>query len=616
MKKKTIITVGTLIVLGMLSSGMTVGINAKADSSALESVVVDEGTFPDENFRAYVAEYIDLNQNKVLEENEIEACQTVNVYQRGIQSLEGIGVFTNLKSLNCGKNQLTQIDLKGCQQLTFLDCAHNSIEKIDIQNNHKLESLICSNNQLAQLKLQGTEALQYLDCSNNLLSELDLTGVTSLKEIYCSENAIESLDFTGTPEITTICCENSSVSSINLQGCEKLEVLECDNGKLQTLDVSDCKALLFLSCNNNCITKLNLEGCNSINTISCSDNQLQKIEITQCSDLENFNCENNAITGTLDVSSFAMLRVVNCNNNLISEIRCNNCSSLYQLFCNKNQLTALEVKGCENLTLLRCSKNKLTELDLEDCTGLNQEPYTEEQGEDSIIVWHVVCDAEVVVNGVDKKYIQTNSSQEDFPSITPVQTVTPLPQISAAPTVTEMLKPTPTLKVENSFYSIFYQLKGGKNNIKNPKTYSVKGSKLYEPSRKGYNFAGWYLDSAYKNKISEIAAGTQGNLTLYAKWNKVTVAKTTVKSVKNSASKKLKISIKKVSGAKGYQISYAQNKKFKNAKTITTAKTTYNINKLKKGKTYYVKVRAYKYDSAQKKVYGKYSNVKKVIIKK
>ena len=38
--------------------------------------------------------------------------------------------------------------------------------------------------------------------------------------------------------------------------------------------------------------------------------------------------------------------------------------------------------------------------------------------------------------------------------------------------------------------------------------------------------------------------------------------------------------------------------------------------KLKKGKTYYVRVRAYKKDSTGRKVYGKYSKVMKVKITK
>ena len=76
------------------------------------------------------------------------------------------------------------------------------------------------------------------------------------------------------------------------------------------------------------------------------------------------------------------------------------------------------------------------------------------------------------------------------------------------------------------------------------------------------------------------------------------------------------VSYKKVSGAAGYQIEYATSSKFSGKKTKTTTKTAYTISGLKKGKTYYVRVRAYKVDSTGKKIYGKYSAVKKVKIKK
>ena len=79
--------------------------------------------------------------------------------------------------------------------------------------------------------------------------------------------------------------------------------------------------------------------------------------------------------------------------------------------------------------------------------------------------------------------------------------------------------------------------------------------------------------------------------------------------------KKVKFKWKKVSGAKGYQVIYANNSKFKKATKKTTIKTTLTMKKLKKGKTYYVKVRAYNLDSAGNKVYGKYSEVRKVTMK-
>ncbi len=74
---------------------------------------------------------------------------------------------------------------------------------------------------------------------------------------------------------------------------------------------------------------------------------------------------------------------------------------------------------------------------------------------------------------------------------------------------------------------------------------------------------------------------------------------------------------KKVSGAAGYQITYATNKTFKkNKKNVNMTSTSKTIKNLKKGTTYYVKVRAYAKDSKGKKVYGSYSKVKKVKIKK
>ena len=166
-------------------------------------------------------------------------------------------------------------------------------------------------------------------------------------------------------------------------------------------------------------------------------------------------------------------------------------------------------------------------------------------------------------------------------------------------------------------YKITYKLNKGKNNASNPSTYYGKKVTLKKPSRKGYAFAGWYTDAKFKKKITSISSSAKSDYILYAKWTKVKVAKASLTSAKNSKSKQILLKYKKVSGAKGYEISYSTDKKFKKAVTKkNTAKTSYTISKLKKGKTYYVRIRAYKMDSTGKKVYGKYSSVKKVKISK
>ena len=126
---------------------------------------------------------------------------------------------------------------------------------------------------------------------------------------------------------------------------------------------------------------------------------------------------------------------------------------------------------------------------------------------------------------------------------------------------------------------ITYKLGKGKNNDQNPEYYYNQKVNLKAASKKGYAFKGWYTDSKYTKKITTIAKNSKKNITVYAKWEKVVVKKGAVKKV-----------------------------------TVTgTSKT---LSKLSKGKTYYVKVRAYKKDSTGAKIYGSFSSAKKIKISK
>ena len=82
--------------------------------------------------------------------------------------------------------------------------------------------------------------------------------------------------------------------------------------------------------------------------------------------------------------------------------------------------------------------------------------------------------------------------------------------------------------------------------------------------------------------------------------------------MKKQKGKKAKVTWKAVKDADGYQVVYATDKKMKKGvKKYSTKKATYTIKKLKKGKKYFVKVRAYQKGENGKKVYGSYSSVKK-----
>lgn len=67
-------------------------------------------------------------------------------------------------------------------------------------------------------------------------------------------------------------------------------------------------------------------------------------------------------------------------------------------------------------------------------------------------------------------------------------------------------------------YKINYVLDGGINSGGNPYRYTINDTvSLLSPTKAGCGFMGWYLDSSFNNKVSEISKST-GDITIYALW--------------------------------------------------------------------------------------------------
>lgn len=132
-------------------------------------------------------------------------------------------------------------------------------------------------------------------------------------------------------------------------------------------------------------------------------------------------------------------------------------------------------------------------------------------------------------------------------------------------------------------------------------------------AKAGYTLTG-YKTSA--GAMYNFNSAVNKDLTLTAVYKKTAKpAKPKSLKVKTSGKKKVKVTFKKVANANGYEIKYSYKKNMKGAKTKTTSKTSYTVKKLKSKKIVYVKVRAFTYDSAGNKVFGKLSARKKAYVK-
>ncbi len=95
-----------------------------------------------------------------------------------------------------------------------------------------------------------------------------------------------------------------------------------------------------------------------------------------------------------------------------------------------------------------------------------------------------------------------------------------------------------TVNAKAAGYNITYVMNGGKNAALNPSSISHnKSFTLKKPTRKGYYFAGWFLDAKFKKGITVIEKGTTADLTLYAKWIKKGLQTDNLKQLTNTNSK-------------------------------------------------------------------------------
>lgn len=169
------------------------------------------------------------------------------------------------------------------------------------------------------------------------------------------------------------------------------------------------------------------------------------------------------------------------------------------------------------------------------------------------------------------------------------------------------------------YYIVKFDANGGKNLSRKTMTLLNDDNLgiLPKTTRKNYTFKGWYTQKTGGKKVTKNTV-LNAATTLYAQWTKVTKpAQVLSTSLEVSKKGQLTVSVKKVKGATGYEIAYSTNKKFPASATkkvrMTALKKT--LKNLKSGKTYYVKIRAYKTDSSGNRVYGAYSVVKNISVK-
>ena len=200
-------------------------------------IALDAENFPDAAFLESLRKF-DLDADGALSQSECEAVTKIDVRNRGIRSLQGIGVFPNLTELNCIGNALSELPLDQTPNLT---------------------SLLCNENELTQLDLSLVPMLQVLHCHDNQLAELDVSQAPQLYEIACGDNAFTSLDVSHNTQLVYLLYLGGPLKTLTLGENDALRELWCSYTLVSQLDLAKAPNLEMLGVEYSEIQFLNLE---------------------------------------------------------------------------------------------------------------------------------------------------------------------------------------------------------------------------------------------------------------------------------------------------------------------------------------------------------------------
>ena len=150
-------------------------VSVRTDMDIQMDIPVDAKNFPDDVFRAHVAENIDTDADGWLSMSERSNTIELSVSSLGIADLTGLEHFVSLAYLDCRNNALTELELHALTELEQIRCSGNGLTELDVSACPNLWLLSCYDNDLAALDVSACPEMIYLDCRDIPAEALVLT---------------------------------------------------------------------------------------------------------------------------------------------------------------------------------------------------------------------------------------------------------------------------------------------------------------------------------------------------------------------------------------------------------------------------------------------------------
>lgn len=298
---------------------------------AAGGVAVNKKNFPDDNFRAVVANKYDRDGDGYLSDYEISTTMNIDCENCGISSLKGIEYFTDIQGLWCADNNISEWDLSNNKELRGIWCSGNDFTSLDFTDNPELVWVYCFDCKLTSLNVYNNTHMAYIECNTNPLKKLDVTNNGELEHLMCGSCELESLDLSGNPKLCHLDAFNNKLTSLDFTNNTHLKRLDIWENKGLTVDVSNLSELQYFNCAFNGITEIDVSHNHELQKLNCAYNSIRSLDLSNNPKLAYLDCAINPIR-SLDLSNNPQIYFLQAFTNDFTTLDISNNSRLIKVY--------------------------------------------------------------------------------------------------------------------------------------------------------------------------------------------------------------------------------------------------------------------------------------------
>lgn len=399
MKKKGLITLATILILGMAVTPVHASEladqnspdateetykpfhpNLDEDTSLIETetdkaeenetiypeVQLDGVNFPDEDFRKFVTDSFDTNKDGILQSDEIREAKVLSTdYEVYFSSVKGIEHLKNLKKFSAPMAGFSEIDVSQNTKLQILDIGSNDdLSSIDVSNNKELRILDISGSKITNIDVSNNPELRWLFAFDCPIASVDVSNNIKLKRLDMARTKLTSIDVSNNLKLQALNIEETQVSTIDISKNRDLYEFYFDKTDISTVDFSKNWNLAQVWASETKLTSLDVSHCHNLWVLYIQDLPgLKEVDFSNCPNLYELYASDSGLE-KLGLSKHTNLNCVEIDGTKIKELDIRNSKNINGLNFSRTQISEIDLTQNVELQRLELQNTPIRQLDI------------------------------------------------------------------------------------------------------------------------------------------------------------------------------------------------------------------------------------------------------------